>query len=213
MFDDALPDLLKSRLDNIAPLRGEIRRRQRQLEPPLSYGRHRGPARCDARQASVVALLYPLGQRWHVALTRRSVELPDHAGQISLPGGVAQAGEDRSQCALREWQEEMGTSIADCPRLGYLSPVYVFVSNFFVHPLVACAASRPAFVPDPREVARVVDLPVDQLVHPHLLHVQRGPDRWCQRVPAIGWDGECIWGATLQILGELGLIAGECLAS
>ena len=96
-----LPARLAARLKQ--PLPGWAA--QARYQPELSFGRHLGPAPSDAKPAAVLILLYPNGGRWHVPLTLRSAHLPDHAGQVSLPGGLIEPGEDSRQAALREFTE------------------------------------------------------------------------------------------------------------
>src|SRR5436190_20155216 len=58
------------------------------------------------------AVLVPLVNRpegLHVLLTQRSAQLPDHAGQISFPGGRVESHDaDHAAAALREATEEIG---------------------------------------------------------------------------------------------------------
>jgi hypothetical protein len=58
------------------------------------------------------AVLVPLVNRpegLHVLLTQRSAQLPDHAGQISFPGGRVEPHDaDHATAALREATEEIG---------------------------------------------------------------------------------------------------------
>src|SRR5262245_7061230 len=65
----------------------------REFAPELSYGRHAGPARSDARGAAVAVALSWDGAEWSLPLTVRSAELSRHGGQISFPGGLIEAGE------------------------------------------------------------------------------------------------------------------------
>lgn len=209
--DRDLPDRLAAQLSKLPALEPQIRAAQRAMEPELSYGRHHGPPRAQARRATVVLLLYPHQQQWWIPLTRRADQLPDHPGQVSLPGGMAEAGESDFECGLREWREEMGTDSAGWRLLGQLSPVYVFASNFYVTPLVVEDRRRPDFAPNPYEVARVVELPVSQLLNPALRgshQIQRGG--LCFQTPHIAWDGEQIWGATCQMLVEAACLVEQC---
>src|ERR1017187_8461832 len=62
--------------------------------------------------ATPAAVLVPLVNRaggLAVLLTQRSADLPDHAGQISFPGGRIEAEDvDPGAAALREADEEIG---------------------------------------------------------------------------------------------------------
>lgn len=53
-----------------------------------------------------------------VLLTMRSKYLKSHPGQICFPGGVQEKGENLLETALREWEEEMGTSREEIEILG-----------------------------------------------------------------------------------------------
>lgn len=201
-----LPEALRAvlALPPPAPWRHRARSAQRQLAPELAYGRHHGPPSSRARRAAVLMLLYPVGREWRIPLTRRSDRLPAHPGQVSLPGGILGSGESITEGALREWEEEMGSPANELDVLGRLTSVYVFGTNFVVTPVVAAAPRRPQLAPNPDEVARVIELPIDQLrAPPSLEHpIRRGLLEFCK--PCWPLDGEQIWGATLQMLAELG---------
>jgi 8-oxo-dGTP pyrophosphatase MutT (NUDIX family) len=185
-----------------SPLPG--RAAQRKLEPGLCYGRHFGPPTYRAREAAVVALLYPHAGDWYLPLTVRPATLPAHAGQISLPGGAVESGETTSQAALRELEEELGVRGGDVSLLGPLSPIYVFVSEYLVTPWVAAVESRPRFRPNAEEVSELLEVPLSHLSNP----AHRGRHTRRQRgielsVPHILWGRHRIWGATAMILSEL----------
>ena len=87
--------------------------------------------------------------------------------------------------------------------VGTLSPLWVFVSNFLVTPHVAIVGERPQFVPNPAEVAEVIELPLAALSDPkargsHL--ITRRALRF--RAPHLAYGGHQIWGATCLVLGE-----------
>ncbi len=61
-----------------------------------------------ARRAAALILLFPGPHGDMVPLTVRHRGLPQHAGQVSLPGGAIDAGESPEAAALREAEEEIG---------------------------------------------------------------------------------------------------------
>jgi 8-oxo-dGTP pyrophosphatase MutT (NUDIX family) len=155
------------------------------------------------RGAGVLVLVYPLGGRPHVLLTRRSDDLLHHKGQISFPGGRREPGEDLRQTALREAREELGVFPQKLRILGDLTPLYVPPSRFRIHPLVAYAAFRPAFHPQPDEVAEIIEVPLALLLDPG--SVQRETRTLRERrvnVPYYPFQGHKIWGATAMVLAE-----------
>lgn len=171
--------------------------------PELSYGRHGGPARGDVREAAVILLLYWNGEAWSLPLTVRATALSRHGGQVSLPGGLIDPDETPREAAARELDEELGVR-PPLEWLGNLSPQFVYASNAWIVPCIAATAHRPAWKPSPREVKRVLDLPLKALLThttPPLLRIERGPLRFS--APQLTVEGYSAWGATAVILGEL----------
>jgi 8-oxo-dGTP pyrophosphatase MutT (NUDIX family) len=175
--------------------------------PSLSYGRHFGPALPSARPAAVVLLIEPRDEQWTVPLTVRAANLPDHPGQVSLPGGRLEAGESFRQAAEREFQEELGCELTAAHWVGELLPLYVYHSDFYVRSFVAISDRAYQFHPCSTEVARVVHLPLSVLVHStqsKRREFTRGLTSWS--APAIESAGATVWGATAMILADLGVL-------
>ena len=172
--------------------------RLRSLQPP------NGEAE-DLRDASVLVLLFPCENDLVLPLMRRrKVQGDVHSGQISLPGGGRELGESLVETALREAQEELGIDPDQVEVLGPLSPQWIPVSGYRVHPFVATTAERPVYVPDPIEVDRVIETTIDTLLDESRREI-RSLDLAGTPTPIPGWSlpEGFLWGATAMILAEL----------
>jgi 8-oxo-dGTP pyrophosphatase MutT (NUDIX family) len=176
----------------------------RRMAPPArSWDRQPGlPG--SPKPAGVLLLLYPLEGVLSFVLTRRTENVATHKGQISLPGGAQETGETSSQTSLRETWEEIGVHLDDSCLIGSLTPLYVSASDFTIHPFVGYVSQRPAFTPDPVEVAGIIEIPLALLLDDSIKAVEcwflRGEER---DVPLYRMYGQGIWGATAVILSEL----------
>jgi 8-oxo-dGTP pyrophosphatase MutT (NUDIX family) len=205
-MNERLPELLKARLRR--PLPGPSVRAR--CQPQSGSARHYDAAPPGARPAAVLALLYPHDGRWHLPLTLRPSHLPDHAGQVSLPGGAIEPGETSWEAAVRELHEELGASDEPIDPLGCLTPIYVVASNFRVEPWVGLAARRPPLDPNPAEVEKLIEVPLAHLIDPANFgsHRQRHKNR-SYLAPHFAFGTHRIWGATCMILGELVTVLEE----
>ncbi len=158
----------------------------------------------DCRRAGVLVLLYPRDDDLCLVLTRRTETLNNHRGQISLPGGSMEPGETAAATALREAQEELGIDPASLELLGALSPLYIPPSDFYIYPVVAYAAERPGFTPNPEEVAEVIEAPLAHLLAADTCQVETWEVRGQPvRVPFYAVGPHKVWGATAMVLSEL----------
>jgi 8-oxo-dGTP pyrophosphatase MutT (NUDIX family) len=160
--------------------------------------------------AGVLVLLYPDKGRLRILLTQRTAELLHHRAQISFPGGQQEAGEDLQLTALRESQEEVGIDPRGLRILGPLTPLFIPPSNYCIFPTVAYAAERPSLQPSDKEVAAVLEVPLNHLRDPRNLK----RENWKLRdrdvsVPFFDYQGHKIWGATAMVLSELLEIIGD----
>lgn len=149
------------------------------------------------RRAAVLVVLYDHDAAPHLLLTKRSDTLPSHPGQISLPGGVIDPGDPSARdAALRETEEEVGISRSALRVVGELDDVGTMASNFIIRPFVAVLSGAMVAVPSDAEVARVMDVPVADLLRADVA-LPPDPAPLALRYPLAGED---VWGATARIL-------------
>ena len=170
----------------------------------LNPGMAPGP---DGRPLSPAAVLVPLVEHEDgvtVLLTRRADTLRSHTGQIALPGGRCDPGEQPWETALREAQEEIGLEPGFVTLAG-MSTAYQTGSGFDITPVVGFV--RPGFTlePNPAEVADIFEAPFAFLMNPDN-HEQRSitaPDGALRHFYAMPYQERLIWGATAGMLRAL----------
>jgi len=160
------------------------------------------------RPGSVLILLYEDEGAIKFPLTKRPDYLGTHGGQISLPGGKAELDEDVIATALREGEEEIGVVSSEVRVIGRLSDFFVIPSNFMVTPVIGYINHRPIFRPDPKEVDRIVEGNLDQLLSPEAVRTKEimAAKLYPMIAPHFEIDGEIVWGATAMILNELRVV-------
>jgi 8-oxo-dGTP pyrophosphatase MutT (NUDIX family) len=162
------------------------------------------------REGGVLLLLYSLEGEAYTVLTVRSDNLRTHAGQVSLPGGRLDPGEDAAQGAVREAWEELGIVPEELDILGHLSPLYIPPSNFCLTPVVAATHRRPDFQPHDAEVAQLIEAPVQRFLDPQYRFVEVWQiEGEARRVPYFMLGRHKVWGATAMTLSEFGLLWEE----
>jgi len=168
------------------------------------FDRSRFPS---ARQAATLLLLYPdPSGELLIPLTVRHAGLPDHGGEISLPGGAVDP-EDASleATALREAYEEIGLSATAVRVVGRLDPVWIPVSNFELTPVVAVAAAPPVLAARVEEVEEIVEFPLTRLLADDGLTEEEIVLPEVVLVTGVyRWAGHRVWGATARTLAMLG---------
>lgn len=167
-------------------------------------------------QARLSAVLVLLAQRElgvEVLLTRRSLAMNSHAGEVSFPGGRVDPDESAHEAALREAHEEVGLATTDVTVVGELGHLNTIVSRSYIVPVLATIDSetlaRNDIAPMTMEVDRVLWTPVADLVAPRAHHTER----WMrpEQVPDIpeatlhffDTPTDVVWGATARILVDL----------
>lgn len=178
--------------------------------------RRLSPAPGRARPASVLMPFYEQGGEAYLLFLKRPDGEYHHAGQVAFPGGKREPGETPLECALREASEEVGLAARDVEVLGELDEYDTIVTGFHVTPIVGVIPSPYPFRPDPREVERLIHVPLARLLDPAL---SREEERHAlgRRWPVYYYDvgPDVVWGVTaamlrplLALIGQLPSVAG-----
>jgi 8-oxo-dGTP pyrophosphatase MutT (NUDIX family) len=156
------------------------------------------------REAAVLVPIVERDGEPHLLFIKRADHLGEHAGQMSFPGGGREPSDETLLAtALREANEEVGMDADGVEVIGRLDDIGT-VSSYSVRPFVARVPDQ-TWVPDEREVAEVVVLPLVELTalsnyeserrdHPHYGEI---------RLHFFHVDGYTVWGATGRMLVQL----------
>lgn len=158
------------------------------------------------REAAVMMLLYPKMGKTHLVLILRNSYEGVHSGQIAFPGGKYETEDlSFSVTALRETQEEIGVIPEKMEIVKPFTPMYIPPSNFMVYPFLGIAREELIFVPDPGEVAQIIELPLTLFLSDEILIQAQLKTSYAEsvQVPAFKIDGHIVWGATAMMLSEL----------
>ncbi|WP_084515668.1 NUDIX hydrolase [Nocardia acidivorans] len=137
-------------------------------------------------------------------LTERSPGLRAHAGQLALPGGKLDAGEDARSAALRELREELGIAAPRSTVLGLLDD-YPTRSGYVMTPVVAWLGHSSDPIPNPTEVAAVHWIPLADLDRDPLFVPVPGSDRPAIQLPLLGGHLHAPTAAILHQFREVAL--------
>ncbi|MFI5053209.1 MAG: NUDIX hydrolase [Acidimicrobiia bacterium] len=172
------------------------------------------PASDRGLPAAVLLPLFEEDGEARLVLTKRPETMPSHRGEIAFPGGKIEPGVDRDarDAALREAEEEIGLWRATVDVIAALPVIGTVVGGFMISPFVGIVDGRPEISADSREVDRVFDVPLSQLLRDGVYREERwgpdgdGPER---AVAFFELDDETVWGATARILtGFLARVVG-----
>lgn len=155
--------------------------------------------------AAVLVLFVYRDAEPHLVFTKRTETVPHHKGQFAFPGGVVRAHDpSRVATALREAEEEIGLDPTTVDVLGLFDDSPTSASNFVITPVIGLCRGAPVFRPDGREIERVVEIPLRQLLDPVAFR-EEWWERDGRRQPVAFYTrGEdVVWGATARILREL----------
>jgi 8-oxo-dGTP pyrophosphatase MutT (NUDIX family) len=138
-----------------------------------------------------------------ILLTRRSLSVSTHKGEVAFPGGRKDSG-DKSllETALRETHEEVGIPPDKCEVVGRMND-YLSVTRWKVTPFVSFLTERCQLQIDPAEVDRAFWVPLrffrenNPRIEKRLRLGRTSP------VYFYDYEEEVIWGMTARILHDL----------
>jgi len=156
------------------------------------------------RRAAVLMLLRDGPEGLEVLLTRRSQDVSDHKGQVSLPGGAIEPDDaDSATAALREANEEVGLAPSRVRLIGRLDD-YLTITSFHIVPWAAAIDDFDGLDARTGEISEVFRFPLAYLADDR--HVLRMP--WKRRgnvedVLFVPYGDQLLWGVTARILYRL----------
>lgn len=138
-----------------------------------------------------------------VILTQRPNAMRNHPGQVALPGGKLDPGEDAITAALREAEEELALP-RDAVKVIGTSDLYHTGTGFAVTPVMGVVPPDLPLVPSPSEVEAWFEAPLALLLDPaswseQEIFWQGGMRRYYE----LHYEGFRIWGVTAAILLNL----------
>lgn len=158
------------------------------------------------RRAAVMMLFYPKNNKPHLVLIVRNSYPGVHSSQIAFPGGKVETfDESLQQTALRETFEEVGIASEQIHVIRQFSDVYIPPSNFMVFPFLGYCETELTFIPDPAEVAGIIELPLSDFFDDSNIIVKRMATSYTNDidVPSFNVGEHIVWGATAMMLSEL----------
>jgi 8-oxo-dGTP pyrophosphatase MutT (NUDIX family) len=161
------------------------------------------PAVSGSVAAAVLVPCYEHAGEAHLVLTKRPDTMPSHQGEIAFPGGKYDPvlDTDLRDTALREAEEEIGLDPSEVEVVARLEGISTYASRFTITPFVGFLPGRPRLRPDPREVARVLEIPLSDLMADGVYREERWDTARAELdVHFYELTDETVWGATARIL-------------
>ena len=169
------------------------------LNPDMAFNQ-----KLNFLEASVLIPILTFKQDLEILLTQRSVNLKNHPGQISFPGGKKEKF-DRSpvETALRETEEEVGLNRQLVEIIASL-PTHKTATGFIIRPYIGIVSQSFQETLQCDEVDEIFTVPFDHFLNEKNFSVQtrkwNGSQRKYYIVP---YGPHYIWGATARILLNL----------
>ena len=182
----------------------ELAELRARLDAALSRRPRRALDRSDLVSAAVLLAITDRGAP-HILFTKKTGSVPHHKGQYSFPGGVVEQRDgSRVETALREAWEEIRLPAEAVEVLGLLDDTETRATSFVITPVVGLVTGPVEFVPDGREIERVLEVALGTLRDPAIFHTEVW-ERNGELHPVHFYrvsDEDVIWGANARILKQ-----------
>jgi len=156
------------------------------------------------KTASVFLIFYPIDNKPHILFTKRSLNVAEHRGEISFPGG-RRSPEDSSllETALREVEEEIKVKVRRGQLLGKLNEVTVARTGYVISPFVVHLNNRPKIEANVEEISEIIEAPVPELIDPSIFKIEtRIFQGAAHQFYSYRYGKHDIWGATARVLKQ-----------
>ena len=137
-------------------------------------------------------------------LTRRSMRLRSHPGEVCFPGGRWQVGDKNLYAtALRELQEELTISPSRVKLMRALSPESTLIGDV-IYPWFASIENLLPYMPNSDEVSEVISIPLMEVVklsNYKAIIINRAGLHF--KSEQFIMSTHFVWGATVRIMKQL----------
>ena len=185
---------IKSNLSKYEPCSSDF-----DLNPDMAFNQ-----KSNFLEASVLIPVLTFKKNLEILLTKRSINLKTHPGQIAFPGGKKEKFDSSPiETALRETEEEVGLSQHLVEIIASL-PTHKTATGFIIKPYIGII-SQP-FEEKLRfgEVDEIFTVPFDHILNEENFSIQTRKWNGSQRqYYAVPYGPYYVWGATARILLNL----------
>ncbi len=159
------------------------------------------------KHSAVLLLLFIKANEPHGIFTKRTENLNKHKGEISLPGGGIEEGDENLlHTAFRETEEELGIKKSSINILGELDDLFT-ISKYIITPFVGCIKYPYESKVNHNEVEELIEVPLSIFRRMDNFS-EKSWDYYGHKYPIFYYDYETgkktytIWGATGYILND-----------
>jgi 8-oxo-dGTP pyrophosphatase MutT (NUDIX family) len=185
---------------SIAELIADEQRMKEHIRMVLGSRKRRIIPREDLKEAGVLVPLAWNGGDPIITVTKRSMSVEHHKGEISFPGGRVESGDKGLVgTALREAQEEIGLDPKDVEVLGLLDD-HISILGYHITPVVGMVPHPYRFTIN-KESETILQVPLRHALGESAWMAERSFFRGKGiNVYFLEIDGGIVWGATARIL-------------